>query len=89
MHSQIFFYTKRCFDSYLCVSSSDLYSCFNCKNCMDAMFCFNQNSKRHAIGNLELPKEKYLVIKKKLLSEIAEELEAKKRFPSVFEAAGA
>ncbi|MCX6771463.1 MAG: hypothetical protein NTX79_05405 [Candidatus Micrarchaeota archaeon] len=88
IHSQVFFYSTRCFDAYLCVKSSDLYSCFNCKNSFDAMFCFNQNSARCAIGNLQLPKEKYIELKKKLLSEIAQELEAKKRFPSIFEAAG-
>jgi hypothetical protein len=88
IHSQVFFYTKRCFDSYLCMKSSDLYSCFNCKNSFDAMFCFNQNSVRNAIGNLQLPKERYLELKKKLLAEIAAELSAKKRFPSVFEVAG-
>jgi len=88
IHSQVFFYSRRCFDSYLCVKSSDLYSCFNCKNSFDAMFCFNQNSARCAIGNLQLPKEKYVELKKKLLAEIAAELSAKKRFPSVFEVAG-
>ncbi|MCX6769944.1 MAG: hypothetical protein NT051_04675, partial [Candidatus Micrarchaeota archaeon] len=88
IHSQVFFYSKRCFDSYLCVKSSDLYSCFNCKNSFDAMFCFNQNSARCAIGNLALPKEKYLELKKKLLAEIAQEMHEKKEFPSIFEAAG-
>ena len=88
IHSQVFFYSRRCFDSYLCVKSSDLYSCFNCKNCFEAMFCFNQSSARFAIGNLQLPKEKYTELKKKLLSEIAHELSAKKKFPSIFEAAG-
>ena len=88
MHSQVFFYSRRCFDAYLCVKSSDLYSCFNCKNSFDAMFCFNQNSARNAIGNLQLPKEKYLKLKKKLLAEIAAELQAKKKYPSIFEAAG-
>lgn len=88
IHSQVFFYSSRCFDSYLCVKSSDLYSCFNCKNSHDAIFCFNQESASHAIGNLKLPKEKYLELKKKLLSEIAGELCEKKHFPSIFEAAG-
>ena len=84
----MFFYSRRCFDSYLCVKSSDLYSCFNCKNTTDAMFCFNQNSARCAIGNMQLPKEEYLELKKKLLAEIAAELAAKKKYPSIFEAAG-
>ena len=83
IHSQVFFYSKRCFDSYLCVNSTDLYSCFNCKNCADCMFCFNQAVARNAIGNIQLPKEKYLEMKKKLVAEIAAELKAKKRFKPV------
>ena len=58
IHSQVFFYSKRCFDAYLCVKSSDLYSCFNCKNCSDAMFSFNQNSVRCAIGESAASKGK-------------------------------
>jgi hypothetical protein len=38
------------------------------------MFCFNVKNKRYAIGNVELPKEKYLEIKKKFLSWLNEEL---------------
>jgi hypothetical protein len=43
------------------------------------MFCFGANSKSYAIGNLALGKEKYLAIKKKLLSELSEELRKKHR----------
>jgi len=85
IHSQVFFYSKRCFDAYLCFHSSDLYCCFNCRNCTEAMFSFNQSSKRHMIGNLELEKGKYLQLKRKLTSEIAEVLKDKKSFPSVFD----
>ncbi|MCX8198280.1 MAG: hypothetical protein N3F07_03785 [Candidatus Micrarchaeota archaeon] len=87
IHSQIFFYSKRCFDAYLCFHSTDLYCCFNCRNCAEALFSFNQNSKRCMIGNLELPKEKYLALKRKLVGEIAEELEKKRKFPTIFELA--
>jgi hypothetical protein len=87
IHSQVFFFSKRCFDSYLCIKSTDLYSSFNCRNCTDAMFSFNQNSKRFMIGNLELPKEKYLGLKAKLTAEIAQELMKNKRLPSIFEVA--
>lgn len=87
MHSQIFFFSRRCFDAYMCFHSSDLYCCFNCRNCTDAMFSFNQNSKRNLIGNLEMPKEKYLQLKGKLTAEMADVLEKKGRFPAVFELA--
>lgn len=88
LHSQIFFYSKRCFDAYMCFHSTDVYCSFNCRNCAGAMFSFNQSSKRNMIGNLELPKEKYLELKEKLAKEIGEALEAKKRFPTIFELAG-
>lgn len=84
MHSQVFFFSQRCFDAYLCFHSSGLYCSFNCRNCTEAMFSFNQGSKRHMIGNIELPKEKYLALKKKLTAEMAEILKKKKSFPSVF-----
>ena len=88
IHSQVFFYSKRCFDAYMCFHSTDLYCCFNCRNCADAMFSFNQNSRRHCLGNLEFPKEKYAELKKKLCSEIAQELTSKAVFPSIFELSG-
>jgi hypothetical protein len=82
------FFSKRCFDSYLCVKSSDLFSCMNCRASSDLMFCFNQVSKRHMIGNCELTKEKYAALKKKLAGEIAEELRKNKRYPSLFQLVG-
>lgn len=85
MHSQIFFFSRRCFDAYLCFHSSDLYCSFNCRNCQDAMFSFNQSSKRHMIGNMEIQKEKYLSLKRKLAEEIGGVLKKKKSFPSVFD----
>ena len=85
IHSQVFFYSARCFDAYLAFHCTDIYCSFNCSNCTDAMFCFNQKSKRHAIGNAELTREKYLALKGKLLGEIAGVLKSKKSFPTVFE----
>ena len=88
VHSQVFFYSKRCFEAYMCFHSTDLYCCFNCRNCTDAMFSFNQGSKRNMIGNLQLPKEKYTALKKKLCSDIVGELASKARLPSIFELSG-
>jgi hypothetical protein len=75
----------RCFGSFFAVESSDCYSCFNCTNCSDALFSFNLKAKRNVVGNLELPKEKYLGIKEKVVGEIAEWLREKKSFPAVEE----
>ncbi len=85
--SQIFFYSKRCFDSCLCFHCTDIYCSFNCSDCTEALFSFNQKSKRHIIGNVELPKDKYVSIKAKLVGEIADILSAKKSFPQIFELA--
>ncbi len=54
--------------------SSDIYLSHGLSGCHDCMFCFNLKSKRLAIGNLVLPKDKYLQIKKKLMEEIRQEL---------------
>lgn len=65
----------RMFESFYVTHSSDMYYSFNCTNCNDVMFGYNLRGKRHVIGNLELPKEKYAALKKKLTAEIAGELE--------------
>ncbi|MCX6777650.1 MAG: hypothetical protein NT157_02085 [Candidatus Micrarchaeota archaeon] len=87
MRSQVIFFSHRCFETYLSKSCNDMYFSFNCRGCTDGIFCFNQASKHCMIGNVQLPREKYFALKKKLLSEVAEELSRKKRFPSIFEIA--
>ena len=73
----------RMFETFYTTNSSDMYYSFNCTNCSDVIFGFNLRGKRHVIGNLELPKAEYLEIKKKLVSELADELEGKKRARSI------
>ena len=68
----------RAFEADSCESCADAYFLHNCENVNDGMFCFNAKSLRHAIGNAEVGREKYLAIKEKLLAEIADEIEAKK-----------
>ena len=67
---------------------SDVYFSANVRDCADCMFCFNQSGKRSMIGNLELPKERYFELKKKLLAEIADELRRKKDILSIAELLG-
>ncbi len=74
---------NRCFESYYSSQLSDTYFAVNCIGCQDCIFAFNLRSKRHVIGNLELPKEGYLPLKKKLLSEMADGLRKKKRLFSI------
>jgi len=78
---------SRCLEVWVGESSSDCYYSHNLSFCNDCVFCFNLVSKRNAIGNLELPKEKYLQLKAKLVAEMADELERKKRLPSLIEMA--
>ena len=75
---------KRVFEIHFCLESSDAYCSSNCFGCNDILFCFNQRYRRNCIGNLQLPQDKYLSLKKKLISEIREELKKNKRFPSIF-----
>jgi hypothetical protein len=77
--------SNRCFEYFMTWDCSDIYYSTNLTGCSDCMFCFSLKSKRRAIGNLELPADKYAEIKKKLLAEIVDELKSKKHAPSLFE----
>ncbi|VVB98056.1 Uncharacterised protein [uncultured archaeon] len=70
---------NRCFEVTDSNNCSDCYFCHNCENVQDSMFCFNTKSKRYAIGNVEVGREKYMRIKKLVLDEIAGKLEKGKR----------
>lgn len=70
----------RCFEAADAVNCSGLYFCHNVENVHESMFCFNTKNKRYAIGNLEVGREKYMEMKKRLVAEIADELERKKSF---------
>lgn len=70
---------NRCFEVSDSNSCIDCYFCHNCENLTDSMFCFNTKSKQYAIGNIEVGKERYLEIKKKILDSIVTELEKTKK----------
>ena len=74
---------QRCFETYLTCGISDSYYTMNCTSCTDLMFCFNLRSKSNCIGNLQLSRERYLALKQKLVSEMAEKLKVDKRLFSV------
>ena len=78
----------RCLEAWKSQMCSDCYYVNGLTDSSDCMFCFNARSKRHAIGNLGLPREKYLPIKQKLLSEIAEMLRKEHHLPSLLEIVG-
>jgi hypothetical protein len=76
---------SRLFETYTVLLSSDCYYSVRCDNCQDCFFCFGLRSKSHAIGNLALPKEKYISLKAKLLSEIAGKLKKDRKIFSLLE----
>lgn len=65
--------------------SSDVYYSHGLSNCMECLFSFNLRSKRYAIGNFSLAKDKYSELKKKLLKEMTEKLMKNKKLPSIAE----
>ena len=65
----------RCFEVSDSNRCTDCYYCHNCENLQDCMFCFNVKSKRYAVCNVELGREKYMALKKSVLAEISGKLE--------------
>ncbi len=74
---------SRNFEACLSWLSSDCYYTYNMVGCNDCMFSFNLKGKTNRIGNLELPKEKYREVKKRLVEQLASILEQKKKAPTL------
>ncbi|MFA6327857.1 MAG: hypothetical protein WCY41_00230 [Candidatus Micrarchaeia archaeon] len=81
--------SRRMFETANTQDVSDAYYCANVRQSQELMFSFNQDAKRFMIGNLELPKERYMALKEKLVAEIADELERRKDIVSLAELLGA
>lgn len=75
----------RAFETCVTTNSSDMFFCLYCHGCSNVMFSFNQKGKRYVIGNLELEKEKYFDLRKKLVGESREYIEKHKTFYSLFD----
>ncbi|MEW5997111.1 MAG: hypothetical protein AB1657_06005 [Candidatus Micrarchaeota archaeon] len=69
----------RTLESSYALECSDIYFSHQMRGCSECMFSFNLRGKRHVIGNVQLPQDKYQSIKKKLLPELADELKKNKR----------
>jgi len=52
--------------------------CHNVENVHESMFCFNTKSKRYAIGNVEVGREKYLEFRNLFTAKLLPELKSKK-----------
>jgi hypothetical protein len=79
---------RRCVETSFVIKGSDLYFCHNVFGCHELLFSLNQRNKTHMIGNLQLPKDRYIALKKKLISEMKDELQRNKRLPSLFDIIG-
>jgi hypothetical protein len=81
--------SRRMFETANTQYVSDAYYCANVRQSQEIMFSFNQDAKRFMIGNCELPRERYMALKAKLVCEIADELEGRKDIVSLAELLGA
>jgi hypothetical protein len=70
---------SRCFEICGSVGASDCHFSYNIWNSNDCLFSFNLRSKKYMIANIQLDKDQYVNLKKKLLSEISDTLKRKKR----------
>lgn len=77
--------SQRVFESAMTMYSGDVFFSHNSNSSSELLFCFNQFSKRHRIGNCQLAPDKFAEMKKKLLAEIAQDIVRKKRIPSLVE----
>ena len=76
---------NRCMENFRCYTSNDCFYCATLEQCNNCLFSFNQKNKTNTIGNLQLEKSKFFDLKKKLLSEMREELKSKKELISILE----
>ncbi len=70
---------KRAFESAQVQTCSDIYCCFFTRNCKECMFSFGQHSKMFMVGNNQLGRKEYVLLKKELISQMALMLKSKKR----------
>jgi hypothetical protein len=85
IHCSILYKNTRCFELWNSPVCSDCYYSYGLENCNEAFFSFNVIGKNYLIGNLQLPKDKYLIIKRNLLEEISGELKRNKNVLSLIE----
>jgi hypothetical protein len=85
IRSSVLFNNARGFEMWICGNSADIIYSYGLEDCRDCIFSFNLIGKSHCIGNVPLPKEKYLSIKADLLSQMRGELVKKKKLPSLIE----
>ncbi|VVB56657.1 Uncharacterised protein [uncultured archaeon] len=80
--------TRRSFEAHNSNTCSDCHYVASCEGCQECLFCFNLHAKSYCIGNQKLERSQYLKTKAHLKEQMADELEAQKRLPSLFELVG-
>jgi len=81
----IVYRNQRDFEAWICGNTTDSYYSYGLEDCHDCIFCFNMIGKNNCIGNVQLTRDKYSAIKKKLLAELRGELVKKRTLPSLIE----
>ena len=90
-------YMIRCNDTYKSKRAFELWmstGCFDCQyvfaltDCSECLFSFSLTGAKYTIGNLPLGKEKYLQVKESLLEQMRQELQQKRRLPSLMDIVG-
>ncbi|MCX6769121.1 MAG: hypothetical protein NT051_00370 [Candidatus Micrarchaeota archaeon] len=79
------FKSSRCFELWMSQNCTECYYSSGLTGCSNCFFCFNVKNKKNAIGNIELPPERYKAIKEKLLAEITENLRKNKFAPTLLQ----
>ena len=77
--------TSRCLCDQRVYESNDVAYSAYLDGCTECMFSFGLRGKRRMVGNAQLSESEYARVKRKLMSDIADDLEAKGRAPSIFE----
>ena len=76
---------SRSMELFHCNVASDCYYSASLEDCTNCMFSFNQRNKHYLIGNLQLDKDRYADLKKKLVGEIVDSMKKRKSAPSIID----
>jgi len=81
------FRCSRCFEVWMSQNCADCFYSSGLTGCSNCFFCFNAKNLRNAIGNVQLPPEKYRAIKQKLIAEIVAHIKQHKSAPTLLQIA--
>ncbi|MCX6769526.1 MAG: hypothetical protein NT051_02485, partial [Candidatus Micrarchaeota archaeon] len=81
----IVYRNQRDFEAWICGNTSDSHYSYGLEDCQDCMFSFNLIGKSNCVGNVQLTRDKYASLKKKLLAELRAELVKNRKLPSLVE----